>query len=69
MLMLRVLAANIAMCAVLLLLYRPLEWWLGVGLFDRVSWLGVSVAGAVATYFVSLLVLGLRPSQFRLRAI
>jgi putative peptidoglycan lipid II flippase len=68
-LMVRVLAANIAMCAVLLLLYRPLEWWLGVASFDRVYWLGISVVAGAATYFFSLLILGLRPSQFRLRAI
>jgi len=69
MLMLRVIVANMAMCAILLLLYRPLAWWLGVGSFDRVYWLGVSVVAGAATYFVSLLILGLRPSQFRLRAI
>jgi len=69
MLMVRVIVANMAMCAVLLLLYRPLVWWLGVGSFDRVYWLGVSVVAGAATYFVSLLILGLRPSQFRLRAI
>ncbi|MBT8089098.1 MAG: murein biosynthesis integral membrane protein MurJ [Gammaproteobacteria bacterium] len=66
-LMVRVIAANIAMCAVLLLLYRPPEWWLGVGSFDRVYWLGVSVVAGAAAYFVSLLILGLRPSQFRFR--
>jgi len=68
-LMARVVAANVVMCATLMLLYRPLEWWLGVGSLDRVYWLGVSVIAGAAAYFVSLMVLGLRPSQFRLRAI
>ena len=64
----RVLVANAAMCAVLYLLGRPLTWWLGVTLLDRVYWLTVSVAAGGLSYFVVLLVLGMRPSQFRLRA-
>jgi putative peptidoglycan lipid II flippase len=64
----RVMAANVAMCAVLLQVSRPLEWWLGVGLFDRVLWLGVSVVAGAVTYFLALMILGMRPSQFRLRA-
>jgi putative peptidoglycan lipid II flippase len=68
MLLARVVAANVAMCAVLLQVSRPLEWWLGVGLFDRVLWLGVSVVAGAVTYFLALMILGMRPSQFRLRA-
>ncbi|MGI9237879.1 MAG: murein biosynthesis integral membrane protein MurJ [Woeseiaceae bacterium] len=64
----RVALANIAMCAVLLQLGRPLEWWLGVGLLDRVYWLTLLVLAGAATYFVTLLVLGVRLTQFRLRA-
>ena len=64
----RVVAANAAMCAVLVQLHRPLEWWLGVGLSNRVYWLGVSVIAGGVAYFLALLILGMRPSQFRLRA-
>jgi putative peptidoglycan lipid II flippase len=67
-LMLRVIAANAAMCGLLYAIDRPLSWWLGVGALDRVLWLAVSVVAAAIAYFVSLLVLGMRPSQFRLRA-
>jgi len=68
-LMARVMAANVAMCAVLLQLDQPLEWWFGVGTFDRVYWLSVSVVAGAAAYFLTLLMLGLRPSQFRLRTV
>jgi putative peptidoglycan lipid II flippase len=64
----RVVAANAAMCAVLVQLHRPLEWWLGVGLSNRVYWLCVSVIAGGVAYFLALLILGMRPSQFRLRA-
>jgi putative peptidoglycan lipid II flippase len=67
-LMARIAVANVAMCAVLFQLYRPLAWWLGVATLDRVYWLTVSVVAGAATYFLALLVLGMRPSQFRLRA-
>ncbi|MBT8103441.1 MAG: murein biosynthesis integral membrane protein MurJ [Gammaproteobacteria bacterium] len=65
----RVVAANAAMCAVLLQLGRPLQWWLDVALLDRIYWLALSVVAGALTYFLALLILGMRPSQFRLRAI
>ncbi|MGI9247596.1 MAG: murein biosynthesis integral membrane protein MurJ [Woeseiaceae bacterium] len=64
----RAVIANVAMCVVLIQLYRPLEWWFAVGTLDRVYWLGVSVVAGAAAYFLVLIVLGMRPSQFRLRA-
>ncbi len=66
-LLLRVLIANAAMIVVLMQLHKATEWWLGANLADRVGWLGVSVAAGAATYFLTLVVLGLRPAQFRLR--
>ncbi|MDJ0750522.1 MAG: murein biosynthesis integral membrane protein MurJ [Woeseiaceae bacterium] len=66
-LLMRVLVANTAMVVVLLQLHRATDWWLGASLGDRVGWLGVSVAAGAAAYFLALVVLGLRPSQFRLR--
>ena len=65
-LMLRIVIANAAMIAALLWLQRPLDWWIGASTFDRsFQLLMVIVAGAVV-YFVTLAVLGLRLSQFRL---
>ena len=64
----RIVVANAAMCAVLFQFNRPLDWWFGAGLLDRVYWLALSVVAGVATYFLVLLVMGLRPSQLRLRA-
>lgn len=63
----RALLANAAMWAILAWLRRPLGWWLESGLMDRGSWLGASVVIGAAAYFVVLFVLGLRPSNFRLR--
>ncbi len=66
-LILRVVLANGAMIVVLQQLYRATEWWTAAGSGDRVTWLAVSVIAGAATYFVVLLVLGMRTSQLRLR--
>lgn len=67
MLLLQVVIANAAMWAVITGLYRPLEWWLQVGVPERVSWLTVTVVAGAAAYFVALLALGLRKSKLALR--
>lgn len=67
-LLLQVIVANSAMWLVLFLLRRPLAWWLESGLGERCYWLGVSVAAGTGVYIVVLLVLGLRPAQFSMRA-
>jgi len=66
-LMVRVVLANGAMYAVLDQLHRPLEWWLGATFNGRISWLAVTIAIAAGTYFLALILLGTRLSQFRLR--
>ena len=66
-LLLRVLLANGAMIAVLMSLHRSVSWWIDVVLLDRIAWLSVSVVAGAAVYFVALVVLGLRPAQFRMR--
>jgi putative peptidoglycan lipid II flippase len=65
--LLQVLVANIAMGFVLLNLNRDLAWWLEAVTLDRVYWLAVSISAGVATYFVVLLALGLRPSRLGIR--
>jgi len=64
----RIALANVAMTLVLVLLYRPLDWWLDASVIDRTAWLGVSVLAGAAAYFVSLLAAGMRLSQFRMSA-
>jgi len=66
-LLLRMLLANAAMIAVLLTVHRSLPWWIDAALTDRVVWLAVSVIAGAGVYFVALVVLGLRPSQLRMR--
>jgi putative peptidoglycan lipid II flippase len=66
-LLLRMLLANAAMIAVLLAVHRSLAWWIDAALTDRVVWLAVSVISGAGVYFVALVVLGLRPSQLRMR--
>lgn len=63
----RVLAASAAMVVVLVQLARPLAWWLESGLAGRSLWLGLEVAAGGAVYFGVLLLLGMRPAEFRLR--
>jgi putative peptidoglycan lipid II flippase len=64
----RVFLANAAMFVVLHQLFRPLEWWLGANFAGRIIWLAVTIAVAATTYFLALLIMGTRLSQFRLRA-
>jgi putative peptidoglycan lipid II flippase len=65
-LMLRVVIANAAMSAALLWLQRPLDWWIGASTFDRSFQLVMVIVAGAVVYFVTLAVLGLRLSQFRL---
>jgi putative peptidoglycan lipid II flippase len=58
--------ANVGMWVMLSVLHRPLDWWLGVDLLTRVTWLGVSVVAGGIVYVVVLAVLGLRPSKLKL---
>jgi peptidoglycan biosynthesis protein MviN/MurJ (putative lipid II flippase) len=53
------------MIAVLLALHRSVDWWTGAPTMDRVGWLSASVGAGAGVYFVSLIVLGMRPAQFR----
>lgn len=65
-LMLRVLVANAAMSAAILWLQRPVDWWVDASTLDRSLHLGMVIAAGATVYFVTLVVLGLRLSQFRL---
>jgi len=65
-LMLRLVIANAAMIAALLWLQRPLDWWIGASTFDRSFQLVMVIVAGAVVYFVTLAVLGLRLSQFRL---
>jgi putative peptidoglycan lipid II flippase len=64
--MLRVLAANAVMIGTLVWMERPVDWWIAAGSFDRILQLTFVIAAAAAVYFVTLAILGMRFSQFRL---
>jgi putative peptidoglycan lipid II flippase len=66
--MLRILIANVAMIAVLIWMQRPVDWWIAAANLDRIIQLGIAVIAGAIAYFVTLPVLGLRLSQFRLAA-
>jgi putative peptidoglycan lipid II flippase len=66
--MLRILIANLAMIAVLTWMQRPVDWWIAAANLDRIIQLGIAVIAGAVVYFVTLPVLGLRLSQFRLAA-
>ena len=65
-LLLRFFGANAAMTVAIVWMQRPLDWWVGVGVLDRSIQLGVVVMVGAAVYFVTLMLLGLRPSQLKL---
>jgi putative peptidoglycan lipid II flippase len=67
-LLLRVGVANVAMVACLWFLERPLAWWLDASVWDRAAWLAVVVCAGAASYFIALLISGVRPAQFRHRS-
>lgn len=64
----RVALACLAMYVALYQLHRPLEWWITSSLGGRIGWLAVTIVAGVGTYFVALLLMGTRLSQFRLAA-
>lgn len=66
-LMSRVALACIGMVVMLYQLHRPLEWWIEASFTGRTGWLAVTIIAAVGTYFVALLLMGTRLSQFRLK--
>ncbi len=65
--LLRIGVANAAMCAILFMLAKPLEWWLDASLPGRVIELSLNIAAGATVYFVVLLISGLRPAHLGLR--
>ena len=63
--MIRFLVANLAMSIVIYQFLRPLDWWLSVSPIHRIGVLTAIVVAAIATYFLALLVVGMRPRHFR----
>ena len=49
-------------------LNRPIEWWVDVTFIERVIWLAVSIVVGMGTYFLTMLLMGTRVAQFKLRA-
>lgn len=66
-LLLQVLLANVTMWVILRSLQRPIDWWLEASLAVQASWLALSVVAGAGTYFLVLVVLGLRPSGLKLK--
>jgi putative peptidoglycan lipid II flippase len=64
----RLLLANAAMVVFLMQLARPLAWWLESSLMHRSVWLGLTIASGAIVYFLSLLLVGTRPAQLRLKS-
>ena len=64
-LLLRVIAANVAMVIGIRYLDRPLAWWLAAGVLERALWLGAIVTVGVVAYFAVLWLLGTRLRHFR----
>ena len=63
--LLRVVAGNAAIVAILWTFGKPLSWWLEAGVFARTSFLALEVLAGATGYFLILAALGMRPSQLR----
>jgi putative peptidoglycan lipid II flippase len=61
----RLLVANAAMAALLLILGGELSWWTAAATLDRILRLALVIAGSAAAYFAILWLLGLRVRDFR----
>lgn len=64
---LRVAIACGVMGALLVAFTPPLPRWLEAGLLERCLWLAAIIGGAVVAYFASLLAVGLRPAELRMK--
>jgi putative peptidoglycan lipid II flippase len=64
---LRVAVACGVMAALLWQFTPPLARWLEAGLLVRCLWLAEAIAGGAAAYFATLIAVGVRPSQFRMK--
>jgi len=62
----RFLLANVLLSAVLIVMAKPLDWWLAQSVIERVAWLFVQVAVGAGVYFAALLITGMRVSDLRL---
>lgn len=65
--LLRVVVANAAMCVILFVLGKPLDWWLQASITGRVVELTIEVAAGAGTYLAILIVIGLRPAHLGMR--
>ncbi len=65
---LQVVAAIVVMTLCLIYMERSLDWWVAASVIGRLVWLSASVFAGMAVYFAVLLLLGLRPSNLRLRS-
>lgn len=63
--LLRLLAANAVMVAVVLWIAGPLAAWIDAGLFNRVGRLALVIGAGIASYFGTLALAGLRPRHLR----
>jgi putative peptidoglycan lipid II flippase len=63
--LLRLLAANLAMALAALALTGPTAGWIAQPVTDRIVRLAIAIVAAVAAYFATLLITGLRPAHLR----
>ncbi len=67
-LLIQIVVAAALMAGFLFWFGGDVEAWLAASTIHRVSWLAAIVIGGAAVYFVALLVMGVRPGQFKLQA-
>jgi putative peptidoglycan lipid II flippase len=65
--LLRLVVANVAMCAILWTLGKPLDWWLAASLAGRVVELAIEIGAGAGVYLAVLVMSGLRPSHLGMR--
>ena len=67
-LFIQVVGATLAMIICLVYMAKPLDWWISTSVLERSILLVANVVGGMVVYFAGLLVLGLRPTNLKLRS-
>jgi len=63
----KIVVASSLMTLSIVQIQGTLDWWLGASILSRSGWLALCIGAGAVSYFVALLLMGVRPAQFRLK--
>jgi putative peptidoglycan lipid II flippase len=63
----KIVIASSLMALSIVQIQRTLDWWLDASILSRSGWLALCIGAGAVSYFVALLLMGVRPAQFTLK--